>query len=67
MVLTFGLGGTVYQQIAEDLRLLGVNMTSVKTTLRASDLHSVECAVNIITQRRIMERQKLLHSTNRPP
>ncbi len=67
MVLTFGLGGTVYQQAAEDLRLLGVNMTSVKNTLRAIHLHSVECAVNIITQRRIMDRQKLLHSTDRPP
>ncbi len=67
MVLTFGLGGTVYQQTAEDLRLLGVNMTSVKNTLTAIHLHSVECAVNIIAQRRIMDRQKLLHSTDRPP
>ena len=50
MVLTFGLGGTVYQQAAEDQRLLGVNMTSDKNTLRAAHLHSVECAVNIITQ-----------------
>ncbi len=32
MVLPFGLGGiggTVYQQAAEDLRLLGANTTSV--------------------------------------
>ncbi len=53
MVLTFGLGGTVYQQIAcaEDMRLPGVNMTSVQNTLRAIHLHSgsVECAVHIIT------------------
>ena len=42
MVLTFGLGGTVYQQAAQDLRLLGVNMTSVKSTLRAIHLHSVQ-------------------------
>ena len=67
MVQTFGLGGIVYQQAAEDLRLLGVHTTSVKDTLRAVHLHSVECAVGIITQRRIMDRQKLLHSTNRPP
>ncbi len=67
MVLTFGLGGTVYQQAAEDMRLLGVDMTSMKNMLRAIHLHSVECAVNIITQRRIMDRQKLLHSTDRPP
>ncbi len=41
MILTVGLGGTVYQQAAEDLRALGVNMTSVKTTLTAIHLHSV--------------------------
>ncbi len=40
MVWTVGLGGTVYQQAAEDLRLLGVNMTSVRNTLRAIHLHS---------------------------
>ncbi len=47
MVLTFGLGGTMYQQAAEDLGLclLGVNITSVKNTLRAIHLHAVECAL----------------------
>ena len=37
-------------------------MTSVKNTLGAIHLHSVECVVNIISQRRIMDRQKLLQS-----
>ncbi len=35
MVLMFGLGGTVYQQAAEDLHLLGVNMPSVKPTIKS--------------------------------
>ncbi len=30
MVLTFGPGGTVHQQTAEGLRMLGVNVTPVK-------------------------------------
>ena len=69
MVLTFGLGATIYQQAAEDLHALGVNMSSVKKTLKAIHLHSVECAVNIITQRRIMDRQKLFRSKapTKPP
>ncbi len=65
----------MYQQAAKELctanvqhstcmRLLGVNMTSVKNTLRAIPL---DRAVNSITQKRIMDRQKLLHSTDRPP
>ncbi len=67
MILTFGRRCTVHQQAADDLHVSGINVTSVKDTLRAIHLHSVECAVNIITQRRIMDRQKLLHSTDRPP
>ncbi len=67
MTFTFGVGGSIYQQAHKDMQELGVSVTAAKTTLRAIHLHSVESAVKIITQRRILDRQKLLHAQVRPP
>ncbi len=63
LVLTIGLGGTVYQQAEEDLRVLGVSITFCEKYIK-SYLSPLRCKIG--TQRRIMDRQKLLHSTEKP-
>ena len=78
-MFTFGsgsFGGTVYRlysQSKDDMSQLGVGAvaTSVTKTLTEIHLHSVNTAVAIITQCRILDRQKLTHSQKshlrRPP
>ena len=67
MIFTFGVGGTVYKQSKEDMSQLGVDAAGITKTLKEIHLHSVTTAVAIITQRRILDRQKLFHSHKQPP
>ena len=67
MIFTFGVGGTVYKQSKDDMRQLGVDAADITITLKEIHLHSVTTAVAIITQRRILDRQKLFHSHKQPP
>ena len=57
MSSAFGLGGTVYKQFMEDMRQFGVRPTTVTRTMKEVHLHSATRATNIITQRRILDRQ----------
>ena len=59
MIFAFGVGGTIYKESVEDMRQLGVGTTAITKTLKEVHLHSVTCATNIITQRRILDSQKL--------
>ena len=67
MIFAFGVGGTIYEQSVEDMRQLGVSTTAITKTLKEVHLHSVTCATNIITQRRILDSQKLLQTHRQPP
>ena len=67
MIFAFGVGGTIYKQSVEDMRQLGVSATAITKTLKEVHVHSVTCAPNIITQRRIMDSQKLLQTQRQPP
>ena len=67
MIFAFGVGGTIYNQSVEDMRQLGFSTTAIPRTLNEVHLHSVPCATNIITQRRILDRQKLLQTQRQPP
>ena len=67
MIFTFGVGDSIYQQAHKDMQELGATATTAKATLRAIHLHSIESAATIITQRRILDRQKLLNAPGRPP
>ena len=55
MIFAFGVGGTIYKQSGEDLRHLGIGTTAITRTLKEQHLHSVKCAMNIITHRRILD------------
>ena len=67
MTFAFGVGGTIYKQFVEVMRQLGVSPTAITRTLKEVHLHSVTCATNIITQRRILDRVKLLQTQRQPP
>ena len=67
MIFAFGVGGTIYKQSVEDMRQLGVSTKAITKTLKEVHLHSVACATNIITQRRILDSQKLLQMPRQPP
>ena len=67
MIFTFGVGGTIYSQSKDDMSQLGVGATSITKALKEIHLHSVTTAVAIITQRRILDGQKLMHSQKKPP
>lgn len=67
MIFAFGVGGTIYKQSVEDMRQLGVSTTAITKTSKEVHLHSVTCATNIITQRRILDSQKLLQMPKQPP
>ena len=67
MIFAFGVGGTIYKQSVEDMRQLGVSTTAITRTLKEVHLRSVTCATNVITQRRILDRQKLLQTQRQPP
>ncbi len=54
-----------YVCICKSSRKLGSTFQSFCNYIKSD--HSKLIAVNIITQRQIMDRQKLLHSTDRPP
>ena len=59
MIFAFGVCGTMYRQSMEDMRQMGVSTAVITKTLRDIHLHSVTYASNIITQRRILDRQEL--------
>ena len=67
MIFAFGVGGTIYKQSVEDMRQLEVSTTAITKTSKEVHLHSVTCATNIITQRRILDSQKLLQTPRQPP
>ena len=74
MIVTFGVGLTIYKQSVEDLHPIGVNTTAISSnttaisrTLKEVHLHSVTCAINIITQRRMLDIQRLLQAQKQPP
>ena len=67
MIFAFGVGGTIYTQSAEDMHQLGISPTAIARTLKEVYLHSITCATNNITQRRILGRQKLLQTQRQPP
>ena len=66
ITFAFGVGGTIYKQSVEDMRQLGVSSTAIIKTLKEVHLHSVTCATNIVTQRRILDSQKLLQTQRQP-
>ena len=59
MIFAFGVGGTIYKQSMEDMRQLGFSTAVITKTLKDIHLHFVTYATDIITQRRILDRQKL--------
>ena len=70
MIFAFMVGGTIYRQTMEDMRQLGVSTANITKTLKDIHLHSVTYATNIITQRRLLDRQKLKqphHTQQYPP
>ena len=69
MIFAFGAGGTIYKQSMEDMRQLGVSAAVITKTLKDIHLHSVTHATNIITQCKILDRQKLQrpHRTQQYP
>ena len=67
MIFAFGVGGTIYKQSVEDMRRLGVSSTAITKIVKEVHVHSVTCATNIITQRRILDSQKLLQTPTQPP
>ena len=62
MIFVFGVGGNIYKQSVEDMRQLGVSSTAITKTLKEVHVHSVTCAANIITRRRVLDSQKLLQT-----
>ncbi len=53
MILTFGVGGTIYTQTSQDMQSLGISSTSITKTLRAIHLHSVQCATGSMDSSRL--------------
>ena len=59
IIFAFGVGSTIYRQSVEDMRQLGSSTAVITKTLKDIHLHSVTYATHIITQCRILDRQKL--------
>ena len=67
MIFAFGVGGSIYKQTMKDLRQLGVSAAACTKILTEIPLHSVTSATNIITQRRILDKQIRRQLPARPP
>ena len=67
LILTFGVGGTIYKRTLDSLEIAGVGTMEMKTLLKDIHLHSVACLHNIVIQRRCLDSEALRHQTPRPP
>ena len=67
LILTFGVGGTIYKRTQDSLEITGVGTMEMKTLLKDIHLHSVACLHNIVIQRRCLDSEALRHQTPRPP
>ena len=67
LILTFGVGGTIYTRTQDALQGVGVSPTDMIKLLKAIHLHSVACLHNIVVQRRQLDSEILKHQTPRPP
>ena len=66
-ILTFGVGGTVFEQTKTFMHDNGISPNDTTHLLNQIHLHSVQCLHNIVVQRRQLDTQILRHQTPRPP
>ena len=67
LILTFGVGGTIYKRTQDYLEDVGIGPVEMKKLLKDIHLHSVEYLHNIVVQRRQLDSEALRHQTHRPP
>ena len=67
LILTTGVGGTIYKRTQDCLEDVGIGPVEMKKLLKDIHLHSVECLHNIVVQRRKLGSEALRHQTHRPP
>ena len=67
LILTFGVGGTIYKRIQDYLEDTGVGPVEMKKLLKDIHLHSVEYLHNVVVERRQLDSEALRHQTHRRP
>ena len=67
LILTFGVGGSIYKRTQDYLKDVGIALVEKKKLLKDIHLHSVEYLHNIVVQRRKLDSEDLRHQTHRPP
>ena len=67
LILTFGVGGTIYKRTQDYLEDTGVGPVEMKKLLKDIHLQSVEYLHNIVVQRRQLDSEALRHQTHRSP